>query len=733
LAVVELVVARASRTDERSICSMLNVDHDTKRRSNRPQKPLFSTQLGSVVIKAMIRLKVRLESTDALAKIIRVSEEIKFPMLLEKIAHRLGVPRSRSTKQERQQWRLLLGGDVLIEDTQELDDGDDLVLITIPQPQPAVKVEPEATKSSSSSLSEDKKSYVNRRIAKLFDNQVYFGTIDRFVNDDSNNNPYWHVQYDDGDDEEFYESDLGQVLELYETEKESDTNINTNTGPEEAKLNDAQDDADFIQDVTEQVLKEKKRRLEDQAIELESESETNEEQKDDEESTSSSSDDESNFQDSDDISDDCLDQVKTTVRESNKKKKASADKEPPLQVLMDEKDVPSAPGKSCAAHDKDQETSETTMDASSSLLVDKHKHLTTNNEADTAVRERIIKLLNTGFHDKSNEHEAKNAMRLAQRLMRKHNLSQALLLQERENKVNAGTTTNNDKDGEILKGGMVEVQIVNRNTKRAAQFARWIAGLVHPICKNFEVESFHCSRRGWQCDVTFYGIYTNAQLAAYAFRLATERISQMAAAYTPEKKSTTYRSDAVPTKSARLSYALGIVQGLVDEVDANMRREEEQRRKKLENVRRAVSTGEAYDESDDEDQAHWGSNDDNDCESHDGGGQHSFPDKPMGHGNGGSETANAIPAEESKATTTVAKRLEDLEKEESAAIVLVDHREKIAEEVLKEKGIKLRSGRKRKAITFDWNSYRTGIEDSKEIDINQRALRDSARVKKEKR
>jgi hypothetical protein len=164
-----------------------------------------------------------------------------------------------------------------------------------------------------------------------------------------------------------------------------------------------------------------------------------------------------------------------------------------------------------------------------------------------------------------------------------------------------------------------------------------------------------------------------------------------------------------------------------------MRREEEQRRKKLENVRRAVSTGEAYDESDDEDQAHWGSNDDNDCESHDGGGQHSFPDKPMGHGNGGSETANTIPAEESKATTTVAKRLEDLEKEESAAIVLVDHREKIAEEVLKEKGIKLRSGRKRKAITFDWNSYRTGIEDSKEIDINQRALRDSARVKKEKR
>jgi hypothetical protein len=361
-----------------------------------------------------------------------------------------------------------------------------------------------------------------------------------------------------------------------------------------------------------------------------------------------------------------------------------------------------------------------------------------------AVKERIFKLLNTGFHDKSNEHEAKNAMRLAQRLMRKHNLSQALLLQERENKVNNGTTIN--ENGEILKGGMVKVQIVNRNTKRAAQFARWIADLIHPICRNFEVESFHCVRRGRRCEVTFYGIYTNAQLAAYAFRVATERISQMAAAYVPEITLAAYRK--VSTKSARLSYALGIVQGLLDEVHATMRREEEQRRNKLEKARRAVSTGEAYEESDDEDQTPWASNNDNDCDSHDGGGHA----KPMGDGNEDSdrkdtavssdlngargesqETASAIPVEELKATTTVAKRLEDLEKEEHAAIVLVDHREKIAEEVLKEKGIKLSKGRKRKAITFDWNSYQTGIEDSKEIDINQRALRDSTRVKKEKR
>ena len=694
----------------------------------------------------MIRLKVRLESPNALAKILRVTEEITLPLLLEKIAHRLGVPRSSHRKEEKSHWRLLLGGDVLIEDPQEIDDGDDLVLMLNNNTQPAVKVKPEVDKETtkkSSSLLQDKHTHVDRRVAKVFDKKLYFGTIDRFVDKEDNNYSCWHVQYDDGDDEEFYESDLCKVLELYRKEKESDTHMNACL---EAKL-DAQEDADFVEDVTEQVLKEKKRRLEDQAIELESDSESDKDHKDDEEYLSSDDDDESDFQedasvfdDSDNLSED-LEQVQT-IQESKKKKKASANKnkEPPLKVLMEEKDVPSAPGKRCA-HDKDQETSET-MDASS-LLVDNKR--STNNEADRAVKERIFKLLNTGFHDKSNENEAKNAMRLAQRLMRKHNLSQALLLQERENKANA--TTN--EDGEILKGGMVKVQIVNRKTKRAAQFARWIADLVHPICRNFEVESFHCVRRGWRCDVTFYGIYTNAQLAAYAFRVAAERISQMAAEYIPEKS--IYRS--VPTKSARLSYALGTVKGLLDEVNATMRREKEERRKKLENARRADSSGEAYDESDDEDQTPWGSNDDNDndddCDSPDGGG-HSHLDKPKGDDKGSSdkrdnmssnlngareesqETASAIPVKESKATS-MAKRLEDLEKEERAAIVLVDHREKIAEEVLKEQGIKVRSGRKRKAITFDWKSYQTGIEDSKEIDINQRALRDSARVKKEKR
>ena len=77
-------------------------------------------------------------------------------------------------------------------------------------------------------------------------------------------------------------------------------------------------------------------------------------------------------------------------------------------------------------------------------------------------------------------------------------------------------------------------------------------------------------------------------------------------------------------------------------------------------------------------------------------------------------------------------RVQELEREEQAALVLVDHSKKIAEEVLKEKGIKLSSARRRAAINFDHQSFKQGIEDSKEIDINQRAIRDEVKVKTEK-
>ena len=91
----------------------------------------------------------------------------------------------------------------------------------------------------------------------------------------------------------------------------------------------------------------------------------------------------------------------------------------PILVVMQEKDVPVAPGYRSSSQDEQ------------SAFDDSQTTLTNTDQVNDLIKNRILKLLNTGFHESSNENEAKNAMRLAQRLMQRHNINQALLLQER--------------------------------------------------------------------------------------------------------------------------------------------------------------------------------------------------------------------------------------------------------------------------------------------------------------
>ncbi|KAL3912368.1 MAG: hypothetical protein SGILL_006910 [Bacillariaceae sp.] len=392
-------------------------------------------------------------------------------------------------------------------------------------------------------------------------------------------------------------------------------------------------------------------------------------------------------------------------------RKAWKEKESPLKVIMDEKDVPMAPGKRLGADD--DPTYQTEFEEVSTL-VDKSGR----RKAEQDVKDRIIKLLNTGFHSESNENEAKNAMKLAQRLMRKHNLSQALLLKERNDKTKEG-------DGEVLKGGMVNVDLVNRKTGKPSLLAQWLDSLSNAVAENFGVETYYNVWRGRRCQITFYGIYTNAQLAAYAFRVSAERIAQMAADYKPQKS---WRN--ISTRSSRLSYAIGMVTGIEREVEASLRREKEQRERKLERARQAITKGEAYVESDDEDDNEGPgfvmSVDTDDAEAH----ESSSKDTP---GSPGSPKEDEDEA--NKATLSGAqleKRAEELQQESQCALALVDHSKKVAEKVLEDEGIKVHTARKRKAIQFDHGAHRQGVEDSKEIDINQRAIRHEVKVKREK-
>ena len=409
------------------------------------------------------------------------------------------------------------------------------------------------------------------------------------------------------------------------------------------------------------------------------------------------------------------------------KKPSIKSKDPPLQVHMNEQDTPSAPG----VNSEDLSDSEDFSEVATLTSFGDHVKFDT----DQAVKSKIIKLLNTGFHDGSNEHEAKKAMKHAQRLMQKHNLSQALLLKEREEE---SSIVGGVDDGEkVLKGGLVKVRIVYRKTQKPAQMARWISKLMGTVAKNFGVKSYKTVRRGRKCCATFYGIYMNCQLAAYAFRVAVERISQMAAEHKPAPGS------SVSTKSSRLSYALGIKRGIADAVDENIEQEKKRHERKLERARRAVASGEAYEESDDE-KDDDDDDDESDSKGNGGGGiGFSFPSTPpgnvsVGKGRDNEENCANEPCESAgrnDSKISGAQRLKEVEKEEQTALVLVNHQEKVAEKVLKDNGIKLHSGRKRKRIAWDHASYKKGILDSKEIDLNQRAIQDdwTKKVKKEEK
>ena len=80
----------------------------------------------------------------------------------------------------------------------------------------------------------------------------------------------------------------------------------------------------------------------------------------------------------------------------------------------------------------------------------------------------------------------------------------------------------------------------------------------------------------------------------------------MAATYEPSTKVsilTAASQKAKETKTARLSYALGIVNGLEQDVKEGQRKEEENRKEKLRRAQqRAAGSGEAHQESDDESQ-----------------------------------------------------------------------------------------------------------------------------------
>lgn len=392
-------------------------------------------------------------------------------------------------------------------------------------------------------------------------------------------------------------------------EETHDDNDNESNSDEESDSSSSDSD---IQDVTEFMLAKKKEQLlkeMDGAIELESDSEEDE---------------------------DGLTQKTTSSSRPRKRRRVLQSS--PIEVLLDGKDVPSCPGQKCSINDDDQDTTKSNKENDESQP--------SENNVDHTIKQRIIKLLNTGFHSESNENEAKNAMKLARRLMERYNLDQSVLLRERgDGSLNDFSTTNDADFG----GGIVSVSIQHRKKGKALKVVpRWLDFLVQPICANFHVDAFKTLNRATQyregeCTISFYGIRTNAQLAAYAYKVASESISLMSANFYPVA---TMSQKKLHVKNARLSYALGIVIGLDRSVTQELRKEEERRKTRLNKARKAAH-GDACDESDDGNNSTLDDEDGDDVEH------------------------------------PIDLTLDQLEDENAAQLALIDHQKKIAETVLK--------------------------------------------------
>ncbi|XP_057812707.2 uncharacterized protein LOC131026771 [Cryptomeria japonica] len=178
------------------------------------------------------------------------------------------------------------------------------------------------------------------------------------------------------------------------------------------------------------------------------------------------------------------------------------------------------------------------------------------------VKQKIRKMLELGLHPDTPDIEAQQALKNAHRLLTKHNLQQAEVMN--------GAL----KDSEALAGGIGVVEL--RSTvkiDRIRRVGQWVYELAHLIADNFDTQFFtrKNTRKNRPLQVIFYGIKQNADCSSFAFAATFNRITIMSANYNPSKTAADEENKESYTQSsytrmARLDYKLGIVRGLRDAV-----------------------------------------------------------------------------------------------------------------------------------------------------------------------
>ena len=370
---------------------------------------------------------------------------------------------------------------------------------------------------------------------------------------------------------------------------------------------------------------------------------------------------------------------------------------PPLEVRFNDKDCPQRPGKE-VTEGLDFETG-STLAGGGDCKDDEAKQRSLDK-----TKQKIIKLLNTAASDGSYEAEAKQALTLAQTLMEKHNLSQVELMKEKGGSLN---------DAEELKGGLVVVDLWNRNTnKRYKRLDLWIEEFVGCCNDNFDVDSFFESR---PLNITFYGIYSSCQLAAYAFKVNADRISSMIQAYQPTPSKKRRQGDKNRKKKRRRTE-----DDSKDDDDSDDDSEDDD------------SYDSYFDDDDgDDDQKttkYRAEDDDQKTTTYRAEDDSDFNEGPRRRS---AETATARRSYALGIVQGISEAIQDSKQtrrrkneKNSSALTLYEHSKQVQEDVLKEREIKVGGHRRpSSATTFDQDAYDKGLHDSKEIDLEQRAIR----------
>ena len=470
-------------------------------------------------------------------------------------------------------------------------------------------------------------------------------------------------------------------------------------------------------------------------------------------------------------------------KQGNKKtNKSKKEFKPTKEARMDPKDMPSMPGTS-AEEMKDLPSSSSSSSSSTSTATDGPDGPTVSGTKLEKLKAKMAKIFKLGM-EATISHERNQAMQRVHKLMKKYNIKESMLVQEE------GGDFQNNKS---LQGGMIVVQLCRTQTKEdrdnnlhvRTRMETWMTDLAHAMCSLFNVKFFNTKRQPMKqkeghrrllssqkegrSDITFYGINTNCQIAAFAYTVAFHTVHKNSQEFTPTAQSMAWmngKNKSANVKASRNSWRIGFINGLQEQVRAAERKKDEKQRQKVEELKRqkkevercqrlkikwvplkplessssssSSSSSFSSSSSSSSSSAQMDYNNDSDSEPESDNEPIEYPDSEEEANVSLSDLLQYREARAQQVFDALQKKMEHyqakinvFEVKAKAEGALVVHNKKIFETTLKEGGVKLTKGRKKKKrkVTNNYSAYGIGEEEGKNHNIHQKSIKDDGKKK----